>query len=440
MSFPDGGLGLALMLGLLLVIGMAVSMSRLPRGVKALVYAALALRLAGSMGRYLMVTELYGTGDSFQYFWWGRHYATLLWEGNLQGFLDQEVWSGSKWWGTQFVRYATGVVVFLIGPSFLGGFIFYSLLAFIGLIGFGMAFQRAYPEVPVTNYVRWAWLFPSLWFWPSAIGKEAILLMGLGLCLWGFSGRGGRLHWPLLALGLFFVFAIRVQVAAVLVTAMLLAQWLSVGGRWTVGRVAQGAAILVVGLVTLQLALGHMGIEGFSADGVQGYLEENTGRGYSETRGSSIDGAAVGIRGIPVALVNILLRPFPWEARNLQMLITAVEIMAFWAIVWVRRANVLLVLRSWRSDRLLRLALSFVLVYSVTIGMLFSNMGIIARQRIFLFPFLFLLVEAVPRLLRSGSHPAGPPCEPAVALSGGGDGRVLNVSDRHGPHFQQREP
>ena len=389
---------------LLVFMGLWVSNSRLSVTLKRLFYAALLLRLVGTLGRYYMVTVLYdNTGDSFQYFEWGLRYNEYIWTLDFEPMMDPSRWSGQKWWGTQFVRFLTGFLVAFGGESFIGAFLFYSLIAFIGLIGFVMAFRNAYPEVEVSKYARWVWLFPSLWFWPSAIGKEAVILMGLGLAAWGFSGRGGRVNWLLLCLGILVVFAVRVQVAAVLVLALILAHWLSLSGRWTVGRIAQGVGIVAIGLMTMQLAMQQMGIDSLDVEGVQTYFEQNTGRGGSDgdpTRrgaGSAVDGAAIGLGGVPVAVANILFRPFPWEARNAQLLITSFEIMAMWAIVWARRHSFLPALRHWRSDRLLRLAVPFILVYSVSIGMLLANMGLIARQRILLFPFFFILVEAVPR-------------------------------------------
>ena len=64
------------------------------------------------------------------------------------------------------------------------------------------------------------------------------------------------------------------------------------------------------------------------------------------------------------------------------MLVTSVEIMGFWAIAWYRRANLLSSLRHWRHDRLLRVAIPFILAYSISLGMVLANMGVIARQRI----------------------------------------------------------
>jgi hypothetical protein len=112
----------------------------------------------------------------------------------------------------------------------------------------------------------------------------------------------------------------------------------------------------------------------------------------------------VSLAGIPLALVNIMLRPFLFEAHNFMALLTALEITAFWMIVWVRRKTFVYAIRNWRHDRLLRVAIPFVLFYSIALGMAVNNMGLIARQRIFIFPFLFLLIEAVPRVQRAVSR------------------------------------
>jgi hypothetical protein len=420
-EIPLDPLATALPFALILFAAIWTANSRLSKAVKRLVYAALTLRILGTFGRYYMVTVMYdNTGDSFRYFDWGVRYSEFLWSFDTQSLFNPDLWSGSKWWGTTFVRYVTGLVVAGSGHSFFGSFLFFSLFAFLGLVGFGIAFHRAYPELPAASYLRWIWLFPSLWFWPSAVGKEALLLMGLGLAVWGFIGKKGNTNWVLLSIGIFFIFAVRVQVAAVFVVSLIMAHWLSLGGRWTLGRVVQGAGIIVIGLFTLQLAMEQMGVETFDVDGVTTYLEDNTGRGEGRAdgeerrgRGSAIEGATVGLAGIPTALVNILFRPFPWEARNVQLLITSFEILAFWCIVVYRRDRFFAAVRHWRSDRLLRLAVPFIFFYSISLGMLLANMGLIARQRIFIFPFLFLLVEALPRAAalrtrRGQSHLAPP--------------------------------
>jgi hypothetical protein len=409
---PDAHwIGVAALLAFVVVVGLSVSLARLPEAVKRLVYAALALRVVGTLARHYMVVDLYGAGDSMMYFEWGVRYSDAFWSGDLAALLDSSQWSGRKWWGTQFLRFVTGGAVALFGETFLGGFLLFSLLAFMGLVGFAVAYRRAYPDVPVSRYALWAWLFPSLWFWPSAIGKEALILCGLGIATWGYAGRRGRIHWLLLGAGLALVFAVRVQVAAVFVMGMLLAQWLAFEGRWTLGRAVQGLLILTVGLGTLNLAADQLGMEDLNVGTVGTFVEENSGRGAADTEatgtGSAIGEVASGIAGVPVALVNIMARPFLWEARNRWQLLSALEIFSLWVIVWFRRRNLLLALRHWRGDRLLRLALSFVLLYSILLGMVLANLGLIARQRIFLFPFLFLVIEAAPRAAAAAGGAVG---------------------------------
>ena len=101
-----------------------------------------------------------------------------------------------------------------------------------------------------------------------------------------------------------------------------------------------------------------------------------------------------------MAVVNVLFRPFPWEADNAMMLLSSAEIAGLWLLLWWRRRNVMAALRQWHSSRFVALTLAFIMFYTVALGMMLSNLAIIARQRIFLFPFLFLLMEAVPAAAR----------------------------------------
>jgi hypothetical protein len=411
--------GSLLSLLILVFIGIAVANTRLSQPLKNLIYVALALRLVGSLARYSVLFGLYrGSGDARGYYSRGLSYAEGFWRLDFSPLYDPAYWAGGKWYGTQFVYFPSALVHGLIGPSMPGGFLMFSLLAFVGLAGFAVAFSRTYPEVPVTRYARWLWLFPALWYWPSSIGKEAIVLLGLGLTIMGYVGRHDRVNWLLLVVGLFLVFGIRPQVAAVVILSLIIAHWLSlIRDRWTLGTTVQAAVLMGGGLVGIYVALQFAGVESLGVEGVQEYMEDNKGRALGGD--SRVEPADVSITGIPVALMNILLRPFPWEAHNLMAMISAIEIAGFWTIAWFRRHSLVNALRYWRHDRMLRVAVPFIVVYSITLGMVVANMGLIARQRIFLFPFLFLLIEAVPRVAAARRRvPPG-----AGERGGGGAGR-----------------
>jgi hypothetical protein len=418
-------IGTLLAMLLVVVIGMVVSQSRLPHTLKKLVYVALALRVVGSFARYVVLFAVYGgSGDAREYYSRGLANAAELWNFNLAPLFSPENWTGGKWWGTQFVFFPSTLVQTFLGASMPGGFIVFSLFAFVGLCGFVVAFHRNYPWVPIARYARWVWLFPALWFWPSSIGKEAIVLLGLGLVIAGYVGRNGRINWLLLAVGGFIIFGIRPQVAAVVIASLMFAHWLSLlSERWTFRNTIQAVALGVVGIVGLYFASSFMGIESFDTEGVTAYMEDNKGRDLRG--GSSMEAVDVGLAGVPLALINILMRPFIWEASSLMVLVTSLEIMLVWAFAWSRRRVFLNALRHWRHDRLLRVAIPFIVLYSISLGMVLANMGIITRQRIFIFPFLFMLFEAIPArsmarrapAMAARRRPLPPPRHPVAANS-----------------------
>lgn len=419
---PDELIGFLWAFGLIAGIAVAVSLSRLRRRLKLVIYAALTFRVIGSWLRFTILFDFYGgSGDARLYYARGLEYAERFTRLDFSPFYDPDLWLRGEWWGTSFISFPSGIVLTGIGPSLLGEFVIFSLFAFLGLVGFALAFRNSYPRICLSSYARWIWLFPSLWYWPSSVGKDAVILMGMGLAVVGFFGRRGRINWLFLAIGLFFVFAIRPQVAAVVILSFILAHWLSFGSRWTIGKTFQGGFILAAGLGGIWLCNTYIGVSGFDVEGVRSYLKaESEGAALG---GSAIDNVEVGLSGIPMAMLNILFRPFVWEAHNIMALLAALEILGFWIIVWYRRKNLREALRTWRSHPMLRMAVPFILVYSIALGMLIVNLGIISRQRIFLFPFLFLLLEAAPatRRVRARIH------YPASSVIEGAGAHLLRV-------------
>lgn len=402
-STASDWISLALVLAMVFMVGGLVITSRLPRLVKWVVCLGLTFRVLGSIARYQVLFLFYdGVGDSRGYYGKGLLLADSFRQFDFSSLFETSI-RGSD--GTQFVRFVSGFVLTIIGSSMFTEFVVFSLFGFVGLAAFGWAFHRAYPNTRTHRYLIWIWLFPSLWYWPSSVGKEALVVMGLGIAVMGFVGRYGRIQWLALIGGSALTFAVRPQVTAVLLLSIMLAQWLAFDGRWTSGKLARGALILVIGLVGARYSMQRVGLEEFDIEGVQTYVETDKAR--ETTGGTSVDPVSVGITGIPMAAVNVLFRPLPWEISNSMVLLSSLEIMTFWAIVFSRRRNLMRSLRYWRSDRFLRLSLAFILLYSVGLGLMIVNIGILARQRIFLFPFVFLLIEADPRAALAAARHRG---------------------------------
>jgi len=377
--------GLILMLAVLLLIGVVVSLTRLPERVKLLLYAALGLRIVGAVGREAIAT------DANVYFRWGIQYAEYFSRLDFSPIWDDALWRGSEWLGTNMIGYPTGLFITLLGPTRFGVFLGFALLGLAGVVAYAVAFRRAFPRASYLHYWAWLFLFPSIWFWPSSIGKEAIMMLGLGIATLGYVGKGRRENWPLLMLGLGVVFLIRPQVAAVFVFAIVLAHWLSFKD-WSPGKLVQGSVIVAVGLAGIWFAMTNTAAGGLELESIEGYVEENAAN--LERGGSGIESVEVGPAGIPVAMMNVLLRPFLWEAHNLASLISALELTFMWGLLWFRRRQFRAMLKVWRQHRVLRFAVVFVLFYVIALGMNVTNLGLMARQRTLVFPLFFLLFEA----------------------------------------------
>ena len=401
----QGFLGTAAVLGLIFVLAAFVLASGLRSSVKGLLVGGMVMRVVGAALMLAIIVGLYGgTADAMRYFREGSQYAQRMLAGDFGMFLSGAGWAGGQWWGTQFLRFSTSFVVLLLGPSLFGSFLLYALLGFLGLCGFTVAFSRAHPHVPPERYLRWLVFFPSLWVWPSVIGKEALILLGLGMVV--FSYVRPRILWVTLGAGLVLIFCVRPQVAAVVGFSVILAQWLARGQRWTPIRVAQTIGILAAGIGIIYSGLGMLGVSDVGVAGVGEYLQAEASA--MDEGNSAVTATGVGIASVPLALVNVLFRPFPWEAANAMALASGLELWAMWAILLVYRRRVMRSLRGWRSSRLLALGLPFVLIYAAIFGMLVVNLGIIARQRIFIFPFLLALLEAAPAAASVPRHRAPP--------------------------------
>ena len=147
--------------------------------------------------------------------------------------------------GTSATALVTWWVALVVGRSVVGLFLVFATINFAGAAFFGMAFERAFPGLDPMSVYKWIMLFPSLWFWPSPLGKDALVLAGLGLATLGFVGSARR-QWSLVAAGLAVVFSIRVSYV-VLAAAALVGAGL-VGKNRRASELQRVVTILVIAL------------------------------------------------------------------------------------------------------------------------------------------------------------------------------------------------
>ncbi|RPI57369.1 MAG: hypothetical protein EHM55_02095 [Acidobacteria bacterium] len=360
------------------------------RTIRNLLVAGVFMRIVGVLARYSMIFDLYdGGSDAVGYFQTGSiiadHFRALDFSIIGSGQF------GQREWGTQAVRYASGVVQTFIGPSMRGAFLVFSLAAFLGLVCITVAFGRSSRSSSMQQAALLLFFWPTLWFWPSSIGKEATLLLAIGLVMLGYVGRGERIHWIPLAGGFALALAVRPHLAGVLAISACVAEWTSRG--WTPRRVAQSLVASAGALWLTIRALELLGLSGTDLASMQEFVAYTGQQTYQG--GSAFDRPTMAA-AIPMSFINILCRPFITEANNGMALASSLEMMALWAIALLNLRNLKSVLQSWRSNRLLRFAIPFALLYILMIGLTFQNFGIIARQRTLVMPALLLLFAAKP--------------------------------------------
>jgi hypothetical protein len=402
-----------LALAALILLGIATYRD-LSRRVRNVLVAGLVLRLVGGQ-IYLLIGEVVygGTADYWYYFHHGALYAKALLAGTPEA-------SGSYWlelgiwWGTPFTIRTSGVLIAALNPSIYGAFLAFSLIGYLGVVAFALAFFRAFPAAPHYRYLVWLMFFPSLWYWPAALGKDAIMLAGIGAAMLGFVGRRNRPNWLLLAAGTALVFAVRPPVAVVLLFAFGAGHWLVLMRRATAARLEQGILIAVLAVGVLLSAAYTLDLSLTNTSELSDYLV-GTKSGASNAGGSSIAvNEEDGLNPLEGA-VSVLARPFIWEAQSATALFASFEIIAVWTLAWLQRRRIRNFVRSYRGHPVVWMAMIFIVAYAIALGMAAGNLGVIARQRIHLFPLLFMFLGgpfAVHRVRQgraSGSIQTKPP-------------------------------
>jgi hypothetical protein len=358
-----------------------------------LLVIALILKLLGAIARYVFAIDVYGgKNDAIYYDYIGRQVAASLRSGQFTNL------ASAGYTGTDFIQLLTGIVYTIIGDTIIGGFLFFSWLGFLGLFLFYRAFTIAVPEGRRRTYLKFIFFMPSLLFWPSSIGKESWMMFSLGIAAYGAANllNGKMLKGtPILAIGLWFAALPRPHIAALAGIAIAAAFLL----KPTSQRLRAFAPILK--LVTLAIvAVAAV----FFVGQAQSFLQSS---GVNTTGGLSTaltDAASKSSGGkssftapvitspkqVPLATVTVLFRPTLIESHSPQGALAASEgtFLAIYTMVrfgWGMAALRLIRRRPY-------IAFSFVMVGLLifafsTIG----NLGILARERVQLLPFYFVV-------------------------------------------------
>jgi hypothetical protein len=347
---------------------------------------AFCLKLLGALVRYWVAAVYYHSGDFFSYDTWGQKIASGLRHGHMTSIPGRLA-------GTNFVRYVTGFVYLVTPARLLSGFFVYAFLSFIGFIFFWRAYRVAISDKNDIRYLKWVVLLPSLIYWPSAIGKDAFIVLAAGIASYGVARLVTGSFLPAvvaLGLGVAGMCYVRPHVALVLCAGLIAALF--------IGRKQNGlmTTLLSMGLV---VGLGFVVIHASSSFfGVSNLNPANIAKTLSDVSSQSGEG---GSRFSPIiasnpikyfgSLFTVLYRPLPIEAHSGPELLTSLEgvvLLVMTIKTWKRSVGAI---RSSRRYPYFTFAFVSILVFGFAFSGI-SNFGILARERTVILPLLLVFL------------------------------------------------
>lgn len=388
------------------------------------VLVSFGAHLVGSALQVLIVARVYDNVADFH-----------LYDG--QGAALREAWlagsfptAGLEIPGTGSVSIATGLVYSVVGVDQLGGFFVFSWLGLLGLMAAYRAFRLCLPDAEHRRYAWLLFLMPSLLYWPTVAGKEAVMLLALSLMLLGAahvfthslirgsgylaagSVIGGlvRPHEVALLFGAFCVGILVRRSPRPSVTTPL---------RWTLTFLV----VAGVGIVMLRFTMGFLGITDYSPAAIAAAVNDAhvATQGEGEGFGSSHTTWNPSPLYYPQDVYLVLFKPLPFESTEMTQLISSAE----------NTVLIILLMYFWRSLTAVRKRLrspyvAMCLVYSLLFLYIFAalgNVGLLVRERTLLFPMLFVLLT-LPRVTAAATAPARERAErpPTTRADGVGNG------------------
>jgi hypothetical protein len=363
---------------------------------KILILGVLAKEFA-SVLRYRTLVNSYGqVGDASVFDIYGRRYSDF-WLGHVTTVPTLDNVRKSN-----FLRWFTGVVYYLFGNDMIAGFMVFGLIAFVGSYLWYRAACEGVPFLDKRLYFFIVMFVPSILFWPSSIGKEALMQFAIGSTALGtahlFNGklvRGVLVGLP----GAWLMWVVRPHLLALVVLGAGVAYLFGQGPRARRAAELSTSLIKPIGLVLVSFMVvfavsqgaKSLGLPSLTLGSVQSELDATT---VSTAQGGSAfnnGGNSLSPLHLPQGMITVLLRPFPWEVGGALQELASLEGIALATFIILRRKSLAISLRHLRSVPFLFYCWALTILYGATFQA-FANFGLLDRERSLVLPALYVLL------------------------------------------------
>lgn len=346
---------------------------------------AISLKLAGAAAYILIIRTVYRDGADVM----GSYWADAL--RSAETFRVTGQFASAAHNSTDLIVTAAGLLFLVIGPSLTAAIVIFSLVSLAGQYLYYRTFRIVYPDADPVFPAILMFGYPSLLFWTSTVGKDAVILFAIALTVFGFARA---LHcnqwsgWLYAFFGMSLSYLVRPHIAGATALALLAGFVISKNRMGLRGFILRSLALPLVLAGSVYLIQEAQTL--YSAETLSGGLEMMRNLKAGSKVGGSSFGGSLGQR---LALAPFLLqRPFLWEAHNLQAVLASLEGILSAVLIWNRRRSLAEALRRIRSDPFVSFACMFVVLLTVLIALPFGNFGLLVRQRTMIVPLVLLLL------------------------------------------------
>ncbi len=300
--------------------------------------------------------------------------------------------------GTTSTLYFTTFLTVVLGLNYIGTFLVYNILGSIGLIAVDASLRHVTKDKSgfVKSLSLIIVLVPSMSYWSSAIGKDAIQFMATGLLLW--SSIDFKKRNLMFLISILIMFTVRPHICAFAIVAFTFSMLIIKSISFT-KKITFLFICLAFFLTALPFLLGYIGWVGsLSIESLLNYVELR--QGYNLDGGGSID---ISQMSLLYQLFTYLFRPLPYEAHSALALLSSIDnflilivfVLSFLSVICLKKPKFILNHPTENRWFLLIFSTALLILLSITT----ANSGIAARQKwmvmpiLLYFAFLFMRVR-----------------------------------------------
>jgi hypothetical protein len=381
---------------------------------------ALYLKFAGAIFIALIYEYYYHGGDTYNFFEHSKiinssfndsfgTWIKLLTRQSVVENPEIYKYAAQMEWYTDAAAYTVAAIGAIFGiftaNTYLPVAMLFAFFSFTGIWAMFRTFVNIYPKLH--KELALAFLFiPSTFVWGSTIFKDTICMFAVGWLTYttfrifinkDFSSK----NLIFLSLSFYLIYKTKLYILLAFLPALLL--WLLV--TYSSKLKSFGLRLLMRIGFMIAIAFGFLFFTSLFAAELNQYSLENIASTAESTRqwlasqsgdeGSGYDlgefdpSIAGMIKKFPQGVIVTLFRPFPWEARKVIVLLSALEALAFifFTIKAFSRAGIIKTIKLINKDPNLLFFLVFSLIFAFAVGISSYNFGALARYKIPCLPF-----------------------------------------------------